>query len=198
MGRRRMTGPERAAQLLDVAERLFIEQGYEQTSLEDVARAAGVSRPIVYQHHGSKERLYLAAVARARGALQEDTLAALGTVSEPRDALRAAAQVWFDEVERNPRRWQLLHTDRIVRLSPELAADIELPTTGPFYAAALAGWVRPDISDTRVMASAQMVIGAALELAHWWIDNDEMSRDEVVAELVDFCWSGLSAMLPAA
>ncbi|MGO9958596.1 MAG: helix-turn-helix domain-containing protein [Solirubrobacteraceae bacterium] len=37
----------------------FVTQGYDRTSIEDVARAAGVSRPIVYDHHGSKAGLYL-------------------------------------------------------------------------------------------------------------------------------------------
>ena len=50
----------RERQLLDIAEKLFTLHGYEGTSIEDVARAAGVTRPVVYEHHGDKDGLYIA------------------------------------------------------------------------------------------------------------------------------------------
>ncbi|MGY0063414.1 helix-turn-helix domain-containing protein [Streptomyces sp. LZ34] len=42
--------------------RLPVQQGYEGVSIEDIARAAGVSRPVVYQHHGSQEGIFVACV----------------------------------------------------------------------------------------------------------------------------------------
>jgi AcrR family transcriptional regulator len=44
----------REEQLLEVAEGVFAMQGYTGTSIEDIARAAGVTRPVVYDHFGSK------------------------------------------------------------------------------------------------------------------------------------------------
>lgn len=49
--------------ILDAATRLFTEQGYEGTSVEDIAIAAGVSKQTVYSHFGSKENLFGLAVA---------------------------------------------------------------------------------------------------------------------------------------
>jgi AcrR family transcriptional regulator len=63
----------REQQLLDLAERLFIENGYDSFSIEDLCRAARISRPIVYEHFGSKEGLYLACLRRIRAEF-EDTL----------------------------------------------------------------------------------------------------------------------------
>ena len=54
---RRLSRAERQEQLLTVADRLFVAQGYEYTSIEDICRAAGVTRPVVYDHYGSKEGL---------------------------------------------------------------------------------------------------------------------------------------------
>ena len=82
MKRRRLTGAERAEQVLDVAEELLTAKGYDRTSIEDIAQAAGVSRPIVYGHHGSKEGVYLACMARARRRLVEDYLSLIH-ISEP-------------------------------------------------------------------------------------------------------------------
>uniref|UniRef100_UPI00037A42DC TetR/AcrR family transcriptional regulator n=1 Tax=Solimonas variicoloris TaxID=254408 RepID=UPI00037A42DC len=49
----------REEQLLDVAQALFAKQGYQGTSIEDIAAAAGVTRPMVYNYFESKDGIYL-------------------------------------------------------------------------------------------------------------------------------------------
>lgn len=51
-----------SARILAAAKRLFLVSGYRQTSLEDVGTEAGVTKPTVYSHFGSKEGLLLAMV----------------------------------------------------------------------------------------------------------------------------------------
>ncbi len=55
---RRLSAGERSAQLMDVALELFIDNGYDGTSMESVARAAGVTKPVIYTYFRSKEELY--------------------------------------------------------------------------------------------------------------------------------------------
>jgi AcrR family transcriptional regulator len=55
--------------LLGVAAQVFIERGYDGTSMEDLARAAGISKSSIYHHIASKEQLLRLAVERALGAL---------------------------------------------------------------------------------------------------------------------------------
>src|SRR3546814_16710001 len=86
----RLSGQERAEQLLDVAEQLFITKGFDRTSMGDVAQVAGVTRPVVYEHHGSKAGLYLAAMERARRSPARESAAAVTGPEEPRDDLRAS------------------------------------------------------------------------------------------------------------
>lgn len=57
----------RRAQLLETATRQFTRSGYHRTSVDSIAAAAGVTKPVLYQHFGSKEDLYLE-VVRAVGA----------------------------------------------------------------------------------------------------------------------------------
>ena len=59
-----MTGQERRQQLLDIGRRLFAERGFEGTSIEEIAAAAEVSKPVVYEHFGGKEGLYAVVVDR--------------------------------------------------------------------------------------------------------------------------------------
>lgn len=54
----RMPRDQRRAQLLDTAVPLFTQQGFQATSMDDIATAAGVTKPVLYQHFDSKEELY--------------------------------------------------------------------------------------------------------------------------------------------
>jgi AcrR family transcriptional regulator len=62
----RVPRPVREQQLLDVAEEQFAAHGYGGASIEVIARLAGVSRPIVYDHFGDKEGVYVACLRRSR------------------------------------------------------------------------------------------------------------------------------------
>ena len=54
-----MTGHERREQLLDVGRALFADKGFEAVSVEEIAAKASVSKPVVYEHFGGKEGLYM-------------------------------------------------------------------------------------------------------------------------------------------
>jgi AcrR family transcriptional regulator len=58
----RMPAAERRLALVETAIRLFSESSYRGTTTAEIARAAGVSEPILYRHFGSKRELYLAAL----------------------------------------------------------------------------------------------------------------------------------------
>ncbi|MGW1022970.1 TetR/AcrR family transcriptional regulator [Streptomyces sp. NPDC002577] len=68
---RRLSVEERRSQLIDAALSLFAHRAPEDVSLDDVAEAAGVSRPLVYRYFpGGKQQLYEAALRSAADALQ--------------------------------------------------------------------------------------------------------------------------------
>ena len=56
---RRLTAEQRRQQLVAVALELFARRGYRATTMDDIAEAAGVTKPLVYQHFSSKRALYL-------------------------------------------------------------------------------------------------------------------------------------------
>ncbi|WP_051717446.1 TetR/AcrR family transcriptional regulator [Streptomyces megasporus] len=63
--RRRMGVEERRQQLIDVALKLFSDRSPQDVSIDDIATAAGISRPLVYHYFPGKHSLYEAAVRRA-------------------------------------------------------------------------------------------------------------------------------------
>src|SRR6478752_2366041 len=56
----RLPAPARREQILDVAVQVFARNGFHGTSMNDVADAAGVTKPVLYQHFDYKQELYLA------------------------------------------------------------------------------------------------------------------------------------------
>ena len=56
--RRRLSAADRRSQLITIGRDTFAELGYEATTVEEIARRAGITKPIVYGHFGGKEGLY--------------------------------------------------------------------------------------------------------------------------------------------
>jgi AcrR family transcriptional regulator len=56
--KRRLSGGQRKAAIVQAALPLFARKGYAETTTKDLARAAGVSEPLLYKHFPSKEALY--------------------------------------------------------------------------------------------------------------------------------------------
>ena len=58
----RLPAAERRTQVLQVALREFAARGFPRTSMNDIAEAGGVTKPVLYQHFESKRALYLALI----------------------------------------------------------------------------------------------------------------------------------------
>lgn len=63
---------DREAQIVDVACRVFGDSGYAGTSVADVAEAAGISKPLIYNYFGSKDGLYAVCLRHAAGILADE------------------------------------------------------------------------------------------------------------------------------
>ncbi|NRD48581.1 TetR/AcrR family transcriptional regulator [Corallococcus exiguus] len=81
----------RRRKLLEASLGVFVRFGYRKTSMEEVARAADVSRQGLYLHFATKEELFRAAVEYALGNHLEAALAALTATERPLEARLVAA-----------------------------------------------------------------------------------------------------------
>ncbi len=189
---KRLPRAQREQQLLDVAEELFIAQGYDRTSIEDVARAAGVSRPIIYDHHGSKEQLYLACVKRARKRLAEQLDEALASTSDHREQIRAGAEVFFTILEQDPQRWIVLIGGSAVPLFGALGEQLhQLRAISVARVAAVIQAEAPDADPEQVDAFAHAISGVGDQIGRWWLQHPEIPRERVVEHYTNFIWNGL-------
>jgi AcrR family transcriptional regulator len=111
--KRRMRGPERKAQLLEVARKVFGAKGFHGVSMEDVAREAGVTKPILYDHFSSKEALYLALLDADSLELEERIRTALAAPTGNRERIRASFEAYFEFVDEHAEGFQLLMQETV-------------------------------------------------------------------------------------
>jgi AcrR family transcriptional regulator len=107
----RMTADERREQLLDVTKEIVAEHGFHWVSIEAVAREAGISRPIVYEHFGDLAGLLEALITRE----SDRALAQLAEVlptdlfgGDPADQLLAGLRGYLQAVRADPVTWRLV------------------------------------------------------------------------------------------
>src|SRR5437762_1923985 len=70
-GRARVPRPVRERQMVEAADRVFTERGYDGVSMDEIAAACGVTKPMLYAYFGSKEGLFAACGLAAGEHLRE-------------------------------------------------------------------------------------------------------------------------------
>jgi AcrR family transcriptional regulator len=88
----RMPAAERRQALIEIAIKVFSEGSYRGTTTAEIARAAGISEPILYRHFASKRDLYLAALDHVWSNVRTSWEQALATTENVREAFEAIAR----------------------------------------------------------------------------------------------------------
>src|SRR6201986_1028460 len=106
----RMPPEKRREQLIDAALSVIVEQGYEGVSIEAVAKVAGVTRPVIYDHFSNLASLLRALIQREeRYAL--DHLAAVvpgpPPDGDPPELFAAGVRRFLDSVASRPDTWRI-------------------------------------------------------------------------------------------
>jgi AcrR family transcriptional regulator len=193
-GKPRLPRALRQDQILDVAQELFLGQGYEATSIEDICRAAEVSRPVVYEVIGNKQAIYLACVRRVRRVLDQALAKSAASTADPIQQLRLGANAWLELLENDPRILELLYgrAGAVGALSDELQRE-RSQTVETIIANLRAA--APDADPKRAEIYAHLISGAGEQLARWWLANRHVPREAIVEHEVDFIWGGVQRLL---
>jgi len=93
--RRRLTAATRRRQLIDVALETFATYGFNETTMEDIASAAGVTKPLLYQHFDSKRALYLELIDDVAARLIDTLAAAALEGARTRQQVEAVFEAYF-------------------------------------------------------------------------------------------------------
>ena len=201
--RRRRLAPEvRRRQVLDAAVAVFSEEGFHGASMDAVAERAGVSKPSVYAHGGTKEELFAACLRREADRLTTTMAAASSDPAAAGDAevrLRGALVAFFRTLTTHRESWTVLYRQAS---TGEFAGIVDAARRGIVLRAA--ELLAPELGgDTRAAVPlAHVLVGAGEGLAEWWLaSEDPLPPDaepaEVLADtLLAVVWPGLDALRP--
>jgi AcrR family transcriptional regulator len=187
--RKRLPLHERRAVIVEAAGELFGERGYDDTRLDDVAAAAGVTKPVLYRHFESKRALYLALLERHRDDLARFT-ALVPDTGSMEERIRAVVEVWLDYVESHSYAWRMLFRDRgggpeieaFRRGVHDRARDVLMAMFGALSERALPRREIAPLAELISMGMASLVL--------WWIEGADVSR-EAVRDAITRVWVGL-------
>ena len=194
--RRRLPRAEREEQLLGIATELFADRGFRIPSMDEIALAAGVTKPVLYDHFGSKDGLIAACIRRAGEELLVGVAAAVEGAASPEATFRAGVAAFFDFVESHGLAWFSLVGDNSVT-GPAARAVEEVRQQQADYVAAQLAEGFPDLSAADLAVISEAIIGACERLALWRRDRPEVSPAAARESLTSLLWSGLAARLPA-
>jgi AcrR family transcriptional regulator len=178
---------DREAQILDVACRAFGERGYAGTSVAEVAEAAGISKPLIYNYFGSKEGLHAVCVEHAAATLwsEFERSSRSGTVGLARAVVTLDGM--FRALAPQPWMWRVVFdpTAPAEGSSHDALADYErrlftLGEDGVTELMRLAG--NDDRGDTSAMHAVWESMFRAL--VSWWLDHPDVSPDAMTERCV--------------
>ena len=188
--RRRLPASERRAQLVDTGRATFAEFGYEATSVEEIAKRANVSKPIVYQHFGGKEGLYAVIVDREMTYVERRIIEAISSGS-PRERVERASLAFLNYVKDHPDGFAVLSQDSPLTSSPGTMSSLlndMADRVGDVFVTALkeAGY---DPKAAPIYANA--LIGMVTFVGKWWTEHRRPSVEEVATHISALAWMGL-------
>ena len=85
----------RREQILDSAEYLYIEKGLDRCSMDDIARHAGLSRPLIYVYFKNKQDIYLGLCMRAAHSLRDRIVSAANEQASGIEKVRAMGEAYY-------------------------------------------------------------------------------------------------------
>ena len=187
----RLPRTARREQLLGAALEVFVAQGYHAAAMDDIAEAAGVSKPVLYQHFPGKLDLYLALLDQHAEAMVAGVRAALDSTSDNKLRVAATVEAYFRFVDEEGGAFRLVFESDLVN-QPEVRERVDGVTVA--CAEAISETIRDDagLPPDQARLLAVGLVGMAQVAARYWLaDDGAIPRDAASRLLASLSWRGL-------
>ncbi|MGH9306522.1 MAG: TetR/AcrR family transcriptional regulator [Acidimicrobiales bacterium] len=192
MGKPRLSREARRQQILDAAAQVFGRLGFEATRMDDVAKAASVSKGLLYKHFPSKDDLFRALVERQGASFAAELRTALAgsdVTAKPEEALRSGLSFWLAKMGDPTAAFNL--TDPGTHNAYDSLRNSLREVIAEAIRAAAPGTLEPY---PRLLAA--LIQGAAENLGLVWRDDrGRVSQAEALTLLTAFCWGGINSLV---
>ena len=193
--RTRLKAPQRRARILQAAEQEFAARGYHSTSMDDIAAAAGISKPVLYDHFASKLDLYTQLTEAIRDELTGRGAAAMAGDAPPGERIRTAVDAFFTFVEERPSAARVLLFTPVGE--PELvdaAREVQAGATAALTALLVREpglFAGGSDRELRLELLTEFMKQGLHGLAEWWSQHPQTPREVLVDAVTELVWSGL-------
>jgi AcrR family transcriptional regulator len=175
----RLPAAERRELILRAAMNRFGEAGYDAARLDEIAADAGVTKPIIYRHFGSKKGLYLAVLGRHR----EDLPTFLEDLPDEPSLEHLARTIldgWLAYAYENQLRWRMLFRDQGGDADVRQArADVH-ERARDVLAGFLADHPALAIPADQIEATAELLSHGLAAMVLWWSEHPDVPRATLV------------------
>jgi AcrR family transcriptional regulator len=109
---------------MNQAKELFVKLGYHQTTTEKIARAAGVTEPVLYRHFTSKKALFLAVLDDIRMATIQRWQDETKSIADPLKRLHAIVDLWHGSTFDHAMDFHVMHRSLVETNDEDIAASL--------------------------------------------------------------------------
>jgi AcrR family transcriptional regulator len=169
--------------MLEVAGEAFATHGFHAASMDAIAEAAGISKPMLYNYFGSKQGLYLAYVEQSSQTLLQSMRGAASPDAPAEERLHAGILAFLTYVDEHRSGWAVLRSEASAQ-GGQLAAEV----------AALRERIAHML--TRLFDSeafAHAFVGAGESLARWWLEHPEEPKAQIAQQLMNIASGALAS-----
>jgi len=190
----RLPANARREQILDVALEVFAREGFHGASMNDVADAVGVTKPVLYQHFDSKRDLYQASIDEVGDRLLASISKAAAEATDGKSQTELGFRAYFRWVADDHDAFRFLFGSG-TRRDHEFNAAVQRITAQA--AQAVAPLIAVDIDERHRTTLAHALVGLAEGASRLLVERgDEFDPDEIAQIVADLSWAGLRAVQP--
>jgi AcrR family transcriptional regulator len=176
----------RERQLVGLGEDLFAERGFAKASMDELARRAGVTKPVIYELFGSKEGLFRACLEGLALRLAEQIAEAARAEEGPEARLRAGAVAFLRFAAENRVAYELLYEGRF----PDAAVTVRR-RQAELILQLMSELASADVDPRELEVAAHAVNSAFEGVAHWMWDHPDVPVEELADWTVELLLPGL-------
>lgn len=187
-----MSGPDRRRQILDMALISFSASGYHNTSMNDIADALAITKPVVYQYFDSKRALYLELLHDVSQDLISTVTGAIARANEPREQTEQGLIAYFRWVADHREAFALLFesSERVDEEFADIVSQFE-----DLAANAIAPFIATNVSADEQHTFAVGIVGMAETVSRQVLRTGrDFEPEKLGRALAELAWGGLRSV----
>jgi AcrR family transcriptional regulator len=187
--------------MLEAGTRLFAEREYDAVSMDELAAAADVTKPMVYAYFESKQGLFLACVEHATEELMKRVREATPADLPPDVRMWHGLLAVFTFIEEQPNAWALLNPHgpaaggQLAAGAARIREEITTLLARLLRDAAVAEGVDPQVAREATEPFAHAIGAAVQGVAAYWKRESDEPADRQALRLMNFVWMGLDDLM---